>query len=85
MSLKSIIDAGLQRLTNRNKEVDEMTTTKAETKNISRRRNVAANAVKAVMGADGVLRCGACGADVVQLKTNGRKACINSNCGREAI
>lgn len=76
MSLKTIVDAGLRYLTKR--RTKEMATTEA--KNVSRRPNTSAGAVTSIDG-----RCGACGGEIVEVKANGRKACVNSSCGKEAI
>ena len=58
-----------------------MTTIKA--KNVSRRPNISAGAIKSVRGADGAIRCGACNGEIVQVTANGRMACFD--CGKEAI
>ena len=54
--------------------------TKKMAKNVSRQPNESAGAVAAVAG-----RCGACGGEIVEVKANGRRACINGDCGKEAL
>ena len=83
MSIIQMINNGLKILINReNEEIDEMTTTKIKTKNVSRRPNAGAGAVKSKRDENGVLVCGACGGEIVEVKANGRLACYK--CGKES-